>query len=178
MCLKGCLSACIRASYVVNMLWNMWLSTCWEILTISCQMFSFSYFAVCRLLVNTCLSAFSLCQCTLVLLFSMPKTDCISQKFLLVIELWGTWVSGNFQWNSRGHLWWDEFLVYVSINMFNTTVCCNLKFTPLQRENLICDIVCDSLEESVMFVLVLRLSWLSFCNINICFIIFKLSIYV
>jgi hypothetical protein len=100
------------------------------------QMFSFSSSGVCRLLVNTCLSAFSLCQCTLVLLFSMPKTDCMSQRFLLIMELWGTWVSGNFRWNSRGHLWWDEFLAYVSINMFNATVCCNLNFTPLQRETM------------------------------------------
>jgi len=53
-------------------------------------MFTFSSYAVCRLSVNTCLSAFSLCQCTLVLLFSMPKIDCMLQNFLLIIELGGT----------------------------------------------------------------------------------------
>jgi hypothetical protein len=133
---KGCPSACRQTSCVVNMFWNMWLSICWEILKISCQMFSFSSYAVCRLSVNTCLSAFSLCQCTLVLLFSMPKIDCMLQNFLLIIELGGTWVSRNFQWNLRGHLWWDEFLAYVSINMFSTTVCCSLNFTVLERETI------------------------------------------
>jgi len=174
MCSKGCPSACGQASCVVNMFWNMRLSACWEILKISCQMFSFSSSAVCRLLVKTCLSAFSLCQCTFVLLFSIPKTDYILQSFLVIIELWGTWVSGNFQWNLLGHLWWDEFLAYVSNNMFNATVCCNLNFTPLQRETIwLWYHVYDSLEESMVFMLVPRLSWPSFCNINICIIISK-----
>jgi hypothetical protein len=57
-------------------------------------------------------------------------------EFLLIIKLWGTWVSGNFQWNVWGHLWWGEFVVYVSINMFNTAVCCYLNFTLQQRERI------------------------------------------
>jgi hypothetical protein len=64
-----------------------------------------------------------------------------AQKWLhaadfFTLEVWGTWVSGDFQWKFQGHLWRDEFFMYVLINMFNTTVCDNIDFIQLPRKTI------------------------------------------